>query len=178
MATESHCLRNLLLPASAPRHSGPNLRVLCFWPHWLVCTSPYRAVEANRSGCTKQRCSATNPPLWYAWRLWNKSYKEKIVLPFNFSSLHLSIAFNCTVIWLKSLPGGNTVTLIHTGGGPGYNSEVSRSKEREENSSWCITYFRKTETSKSVRTVPLSLFWLFIFFLLHQNRLFVYYSRN
>jgi len=53
----------------------------------------------------------------------------------------------------------NTATLIYTGGAPGYNSEVSGSKVSGENrsSSWDITYFRKTETSKSVRTVPPSL---------------------
>lgn len=40
-----------------------------------------------------------------------------------------SLSFNCTAIWLKSLPGVNTMTLIYTGEAPGYTSEVSGSKE-------------------------------------------------
>lgn len=150
MATESHCVRALLLPACAQHPSG--------FLHSLPCTSPelWRHTEWS----TKHRCDTTNPPLWCAWSLGNKSYTGKIALPFHFFCLYLSIAFNCTVTWLKSLPGGSAVE---------FHCEVSRSKERGENSSQCFIYFRKTGTSKNVRTVPLSLLWLFKFLLLHQK---------
>lgn len=117
-------------------------------------------MQADRGGCMKQRCNATYPLLWYAWRLGDEWSKGKTAPPFHFlNGFIYSLSFNCTVIWLKGSPGVSTVTLIYTGGAPAYNSEVSGSKEWGENrsSSWGITYFRKTDTSRSVRTVPLSL---------------------
>lgn len=110
MATESRCARTLLLPASA-HHSLP---ILCLLPTLTALHKP-KNVEANRSGCMKHRCNATNPPLWCAWRLGNKSCKGKVVLAFHFSLLYLSIAFNCTVIWLNSLPGRNAVSWFTLG---------------------------------------------------------------
>lgn len=130
MARESHCVRNLLLSASARLRSGPpSRRPALADRNYLLAQAPAKLWKQTEAAAGSRDAmphghSCDTPGDWVA----NDPRQNQPLLSI-FEMALCSLSFNCTVIWRKGSPGVSTVTLIYTGGAPGCNSEVSGSKE-------------------------------------------------
>lgn len=123
-----------------------SLRTVFADHNYFACMSPCRQKWLHEAEVQCHLCSQDRGGKEATGKIAPLQHPHFIFL--NTYTLQHFFSFDCIVIRLKILPGVNAVNLIYSGEEPGGNRKVSRSKEQGENrnSSWGITYFRKTET--------------------------------